>query len=388
MSTAIYPIGMRAMPSSGYNHKSTHYNTQYISWKGSGPDSPPPGLASGHIRPFTNRDPGNIFPTGFGLPRPMKHYRKGRMVLSENIDVNPEVDYNIRRFVKSGNGTSLGGGGGGSGLLNELQDHPGQFVVKSNDGTNVNNIHVCVPCQGTALIASYYPNKPYLEENPQPITQSRAFCCNDEKKARRRCIYASTNLSKRYNTTHFQYLQQRCLTYQQKSFNYMNKDGIAKPGSPTALTDEYTYVGNCQPNTEMFEPEIVEEACGHVAYKPNNYQYATQGAVSSSTRILKQMVDTISTNAASMQRNNNTGQSLVSANELYAGVDNSTLLKNKHSATLTKPPFQNKKACFFKLFPSYQLSKSQPSPYRDTPGVIFSSNHYSQSPNTYITTHS
>ena len=31
MSTAYYPLGMRSsMPASGYNHKSTYYNKQYM----------------------------------------------------------------------------------------------------------------------------------------------------------------------------------------------------------------------------------------------------------------------------------------------------------------------------------------------------------------------
>lgn len=48
------------------------------------------------------------------------------------------------------------------------------------------------------------------------------------------------------------------------------------------------------------------KGCKQVFYKPNNGQYAQQGAVSSSTRILKLNVDTISTNAARMKTLRNT----------------------------------------------------------------------------------
>ena len=75
MSSANRPLGMNSMPASGYNHKSTTYNKQYVTWKGSGINSNPVGSASGHIRPLTNNDPGNVFQTGFGLPRPIKHFR-------------------------------------------------------------------------------------------------------------------------------------------------------------------------------------------------------------------------------------------------------------------------------------------------------------------------
>ena len=95
MSSANRPLGMNSMPASGYNHKSTTYNKQYVTWKGSGVNSNPVGSASGHIRPLTNNDPGNNFPTGFGLARPMKHYRKGRVnpvYLSENTVANLNVN--------------------------------------------------------------------------------------------------------------------------------------------------------------------------------------------------------------------------------------------------------------------------------------------------------
>ena len=137
--------------------------------------------------------------------------------------------------------------------------------------------------------------------------------------------------------------------------------------------------------------------CQLTVYKPNNYQYAKQGAVDSSTRNLKLNVDTISTNAASIQNYNNTGPLLVSANQIYAGDDNnvSNLLKNKVTTQCNPQwplnfsqsgPFHNKKFCYYKTLPQYQNPKSQPSPYRYFPGTVFSSNHFSQSPNTYNTT--
>ena len=137
--------------------------------------------------------------------------------------------------------------------------------------------------------------------------------------------------------------------------------------------------------------------CQLVVYKPNNYQYAKQGAVDSSTRNLKLNVDTISTNAASINNYNNTGK-LVSANELYAGNDPNliNLQKNKAPGCNTPWPlnfsqsgtFQNKKFCSYRQLPSYQVPNTQPSGVRPVyfPGTVFSSNHFSQSPNTYNTT--
>jgi hypothetical protein len=504
MSSAFYPLGMNSMPSSGYNHRSTYYNKQYVSWKGTGINSNPVGTAPGHIRPLTNNDPGNVFPTGFGLPRPIKHFRKGRVIPPQqitgvpnlegvdphnkniNISINEEalINYNMNRFVSSSKGTSLGGGFGGSGLLNDMQDKPGAFIVKQNvpnetDGiTELNN--ECKKCQGVGIVASYYPNKGYLTENPELTTTNPTLCCNPEYKAKRRSIYANTNLKKNYYTTHTQYLQNRCKTYNQKAFNflsyrtnldtsiydsnpyYISVDGNKgiTPGSPLSLTN--TYLANCQANAQIFDAtenalisqmlaimvnaNILTQAdvntfntlginsikgffdwinglpesqknpalkvftdfisnpywgmplagpsnqtgCQLVVYKPNNYQYAKQGAVDSSTRNLKLNVDTISTNAASIQNYNNTGPFLVNANELYTGNNPniSNLYKNKvpncNSPTIFQ--FQNKKQCYYKKLPEYQNPVSQQSPYRYFPGTIRSSNHFSQSPNTYNTT--
>ena len=489
MSSAYYPLGMNSMPSSGYNHRSTYFNKQYISWKGTGINSNPVGVASGHIRPLTNNDPGNVFETGFGLPRPIKHFRKGRVIPAAPIQANDPseaalINYNMNRFVKSSKGTSLGGGFGGSGLLNDMQDKPGAFTVKQNplnetDGVSQLNSD-CKTCEGVGIVASYYPNKGYLTENPEPNTTNKILCCNEEYKAKRRAIYASTNLKKNYYTTTKQYLQNRCKTYHQKAFNflsyrtnvdssvysenpyYISVDGnnAPKPGGPLSLTN--TYLANCQSNVPLYdatENALISQmltimltagvlsqsdinafietninsiqgffqwlnglpegqktpslkiftdfisnpywgmplsgpsnpaGCQLVVYKPNNYQYAKQGAVDSSTRNLKLNVDTISTNAASIQNYNNTGPQLVNANQLYAGVSPniSNLTKNK-APNCNSPSifqFQNKKSCYYTKLPQYQVPASQPSPYRYYPGTIRSSNHFSQSPNTYNTT--
>ena len=511
MSSAVYPLGMNSMPASGYNHQSTYYNKQYIPWKGTGINSFPVGTAAGHIRPLTNKDPGNIFQTGFGLARPIKHYRKGRVIPSQptegvpnlnvnspysdvslNIDENALINYNMNRFVKSSKGTSLGGGFGGSGLLNEMQDKPGAYIVKLNPLNEVDGVtqmqQDCKTCEGVGIVASYKPNLSNLLENPEQNTTNQVLCCNQEKIAKQRVIYASTNLNKNYYTTTKQYLRNRCKTFDQKAFNflsyrtngsndsnnpyYYSVDGNngPKPGGPESLAN--TYLANCQLNTQLYEgselafiyqmlgimlneniitqtqvdefnatginslqnffnwiqglPEsqrgsaiVVFEVfinnpysgmppsgptnpagCQLTVYKPNNYQFAKQGAVSSSTRLLKLNVDTISTNAASIQNYNNTGQFLVTANQLYAGDDNnySNLLKNKTTSQCNPQwplnfsqsgQFQNKKFCSYtKQLPVYAVPNTQPSGVKPIyiPGTVFNTNRYSQSPNTYNTT--
>lgn len=471
MSSAVYPLGMNSMPASGYSHQSTYYNKQYIPWKGTGANSFPIGTAPGHIRPLTNNDPGNVFQTGFGLARPIKHYRKGRAITTQpvegvpnlvinsphsditlNINENDLINYNMNRFVKSSTPIALGNGGNSSaGLLNDMLNSPGAYSVKLNSPNQVDGVtqmnQDCNTCQGIGIVASYKPNLTNLLENPDPTTTNRVLCCNQEKFAKQRVIYASTNLKKNYYTTTKQYLQNRCKTFDQKAFNflsyktngsvsndnnnpyYYSVDGNngPTPGSPSALAN--TYLANCQLNTQLFEgselafiykmlgimlneniitqPELDQfnstginsitgffdwiqglpegqkqsaivvfevfinnpysgmppsgptnpAGCQLTVYKPNNYQYAKQGAVSSSTRLLKLNVDTISTNAASIQNYNNTGQFLVTANQLYSGDSNNSknLMKNKAPSCNTPWPLnfsqsgksQNKKFCHY-----------------------------------------
>ena len=286
LGTSFYPVGM-GRPGNLVNQGG------YKTWKGDGINSNPTGIAHGHIRPLTNLDPGNIFPGPFGKARPLKHYRKGRVIPNVDIitiDREHEgkfitskqvyvaeaelglIQYNLNRNVKSSKGTSLGGGFGGSGLLNELQDKPGSYLVKNNPISETDEAlqirEDCATCQGVAIVDTYYPNKSYLTENPEPNTENKILCCNQEKFALKRVIYANTMLKKNYYTTHTQYLQNRCKTYTQRAFNFetFNPEitrelaslpyaGIeaaikaSKPGSPLSIAN--TYFANCQPNSEL-----------------------------------------------------------------------------------------------------------------------------------------
>lgn len=353
---------MTSNPSAGYTQHSTKANTQYVSWKGSGVNQFPTANTPGTIRPFTNNDPGNVFLTGFGLPRPIKHFRKGRSVVHyQELEgtANPLIVYNVHRYVKSSK-------------LHDVLDRPGAFAVQQNP--EFAQFGLCEEgCQAIQLTANYKPNQHYWNDNPNPATTNPTWCCNPERKARRRSMYATTNLSKQYCTSSTQYLQQRCKTFDQKAFNFV---------SPESGVDN-TYLANCQPITgasalvfvqqvlavlltssvvnsvqvagagvstvqglfrwlqqlpdpisrekalnvfaEMFQRDGAMSfvpACPLTVYKPNNPQFAQQGAVSSSTRLLKLNVNTISTHNASLHNNNNVGDQLVTSNDLYAGEDN------------------------------------------------------------------
>lgn len=285
MSSAFYPQGMNSwnnrLPQGGYK-----------SWKGKGVFSNPVGVTATHIRPLTNNDPGNVFPTGFGLARPIKHYRKGTVIPVHYL-TNPtneierveqlQIDYNVNRAVKSSNGASLGGGSGGSSLISQMIDGPGQFIVKdntpgtinaglldgdinTNDTNKINN--ECETCEGIGIVSSWYPIN-NLTEKPQANVTNPLLCCNQQRKAMQRVLPTSTIVKKDYYQTQYMYLYNRCQTFEQRQFNFIHGEvdrnilnliseypfisakviEYTKPGSPLALVNYY--VAQCNPNSTI-----------------------------------------------------------------------------------------------------------------------------------------
>lgn len=421
MSTAFYPTNMRRQSASGYSNKSTLDNIPYVPWKGTGVFSNPVGVTATHIRPLTNNDPGNVFPTGFGLPRPLKQYRKGT-VIPIHFDSMPNtntvediekqlISYNVNRSVKSSIGSSLGGGNGGTGLISQMIDMPGSFIIKENhldsaNGSNAlglvntvvtdnngNNIDKeCTNCNGIGIVSNWMPIN-NLTEKPEPNVTNPLLCCNQQRKAIQRVLPTNTNVKKNYYQTTYMYLYNRCQTFQQRQFNFISGTTdkkveqlfmaypfvtakileYSKPGDPLSIIN--LYVAQCNPNftiekgveigfinhlsnsllesgyisqteydtligesplsvetfisslqniltTEQYNIVINylyqlaanpyngsvfsgpsnPKGCSQVYYKPNNPQYAKQGAVSSSARILKLNVDTINTSAYNQRK--------------------------------------------------------------------------------------
>lgn len=280
MSTSLYPLGMVS-----YNNRLPQGG--YKSWKGKGVFSNPVGTTPSNIRPLTNLDPGNAFKTGFGLARPIKHYRKGRVIAipplttdnyeNQSTTLTAEIallNYNLNRFVKSSKGASLGGGRGGMGLVSQIIQNPGQTSFSLNQPNEISNEltlnRECKTCSAVGVISSWYPNDTYLTENPIKLTTSGGFCCNEQRKALRRVLPANTYLPKTYYTTLQQYRQNRCKTFQQRAFNFITPQDLqresvqlnngevtaavlklAKPGGP--LLTANTYFANCQPNGEIYQ---------------------------------------------------------------------------------------------------------------------------------------
>lgn len=177
---------------------------------------------------------------------------------------------------------------------------------------------------------------------------SQTSCYNAPQKARRRAMYACTKLKKDYCTTSAQYMYNRCKTFNQKSFNYLsgytNEDdrnnfiasfpnASLKPGAPLSQFNKYR--GNCAPScvakdndtlvpvtsgcTQMMMANNATTVnalkCDKSIYKPNNSNYAKQGPVSSSERLLRLNVNVINKNIANIREQKKAGTAYLQKNK-------------------------------------------------------------------------
>ena len=119
-------------------------------------------------------------------------------------------------------------------------------------------------------------NVPFsTDELDEFLGLSNNNCCKDENKARRA---GTTNLNKSYYTDSKTYLKSRGKTYKQN------------------ITGSHDTSNKYTINTNS------DAACKNTyVYKPSNKQFATQGAVSSSSRLERLKLNTIQVNNASLR---------------------------------------------------------------------------------------
>jgi hypothetical protein len=201
-----------------------------------------------HIRPLMNNDSTNSYPGPFGKPRPIKHWRRGRMF------VNPEyasASVALERVAQSSNGSGIPLGG----------SHwtPGVLHTSKSE---------CDECVGTSWTTDLKQVESEIPNKSGCCTQNRNS--NYDRKARRKTLAANTVITKQtdYFQTNLARLRSRCRTFQQNQFNFEVKED--EEG------EESYYVAQCSNPYAQ---------CTRVYYKPNNAKYSQQGAVSSSARI-------------------------------------------------------------------------------------------------------
>jgi hypothetical protein len=179
---------------------------------------------SKYIRPCTNNDVSYTDIIGSGRARPIKHYRRGH-----------PTTYNPSRVPKSGYGMP--------GLLNYTQEYPGTNIRSA--ASDIGNASISIPTQ---VYKSTFPSQcPYRIPYTSPTEVG-------------------------YKDGSTQYLQSRCKTYSQNAYDFV---------SPATGINEYI------PKCNTIYPHNTIACNSTSTYKPSNYQYAVQGAVSASARTFR-----------------------------------------------------------------------------------------------------
>lgn len=291
-----------------------------------------PGL----IRPNTNGINANVNIHDFAgpdfKPRPIKHWRRQLRATSYNGNTSSGSRVATISLAtqpggmiyKNTNNCSCDGSGNAYVISNNFNP---QSTGNYND-TKIENI-------GYVQIGNNnYQERINNDNNYEILTglyNTKCINCSPENNIIKS---ANTLLSKAYYTTHAAYLKSRCNTYDQNismvpqnNITYLDNNGnLLWPNNSPNGPQVYT-------TTDQYNPKSTQTCNGgkqikqNVIYKPNNRQYGTQGAVTSSTRLDKLKLDTVNKNAASLRASfGNEGASACS----YRGYsDTPYFLKNK-----------------------------------------------------------
>ncbi len=240
----------------------------YVSWKGTATNSVIPTWS----RPLQGTE---TTPNGPDFKaRPIKHWRK---------QLNPEPN--------SGNGKSAVG---------MPMNKPGSEVFLGK-GSTTN----CVSCSDSSVSSNITKSSIVAEEINTFFTndgdkfydsdKKKMIClaCNPEAKIIKP---ATTLISKTYYSDRASYLKSRCKTFNQnlsgnpvQGIEYLNGTNPVWASNSPNGSQVYSTSDCCSTTNET----------STLIYKPNNQQYATQGAVDSSDRITRLKMNTINKNGGS-----------------------------------------------------------------------------------------
>lgn len=253
----------------------TLYNVSpYISWKGVSTNSITPSYSSPDVTvsgpPFK--------------PNPIRQWRKQLLPTANGNSYNRRAGVGMPIDLPGGT-TYLGNVSANTEcLLNVPNATPESATPES-----------ATPAAGLKENIEKYDN---INCNPSPND-----CFYDASNCRmvritgpRRIRPSTTLLSKKYYTNRKDYLRSRCLSYDQKltalpmdDVTYLSEDGaLLYPNDTDTVRRTQNCPAQCPSTTSC-----------QTIYKPNNIQYATQGAVDSSDRLTRLKLNTINKNAAS-----------------------------------------------------------------------------------------
>ena len=212
---------------------------------------------------------------------PMKNYRREIATNFTTDSTNPPYCSGNSRFSSS---------------IRQFEQ-PNGFILHEKYNHANNNIDIGVK---NTLDSSIIKNKNHYNEiEGCGQSASPSNCLSTQRNALTRCR-TSGIIKKKYYTDTKQYLYSRHSSFDQNQSYYISNPtdgGNAKgvPGSPESILNTYVS-GGCV--VESIDTNNNIKKCS-VVYKPNNYNYAKQGGVESSSRTDKLRYNTLNTVAGS-----------------------------------------------------------------------------------------
>lgn len=159
-------------------------------------------------------------------------------------------------------------------------------------GVTINSFEIpngyIIPINGSAsnLLTAALDAKIIDRKNYCTIAEN-GVCFSPQQDAKKR-IRTSGIIKNNYNMDTKQYLQRRNITFEQNQYNFLQSGNSAvKPGSAGSSLNMYT----------MQSSTVTDCVPKQVVYKPNNSQFAQNGAVSSSSLLVRKKYNTITSNA-------------------------------------------------------------------------------------------
>lgn len=257
---------------------------KYLSWKGQTNTYPTWNqLVPSNSRPSINGPQQNPehYQSAFGSARPLKIWRK-----------------QLEPALYSGSGK----------VSIDQINRPGGFLHLGDASNCVSCIDPSVNTQ--SINSTIFGNYSYLTLNtPNNIAQTASYFSDFSNNIYNKCLScdpesnviksAVTKLNKNYYTTSTAYLQSRCRLYNQRStpIARSNVTYYTPEGTPIWASDSNTgtqtfNMASCNTNCQDGSKYIT-------IYKPNNVNFGVQGAVSSSTRLMRLKQNTVNKNGAS-----------------------------------------------------------------------------------------
>jgi len=292
---------------------------KYISWKGKTFSQ-----ITADIRANTVKPTDTVYmtvPTHLLMnPQPLKLYRK-------EIASIPLNTCNRRTAIK----------------ISDMIETPGGNIVNSKEkDANANGL-VNINDPNLPNLSGEYPGSSCDQSFPTTTSNIINRCLSTQNNALKR-VRSSGMIIRKFNnnrnndtyyTSSSQYLNSRNKTFGQNTFHMLRKgDATCLPGS--AASQQNVYASNisahCSGDPTTYDP--LQTSYIPVYYKPNNTRFAEQGAVSSSSRILRLKYDTITDAGSKLTSAYGKG----TANALAYSTTDSSLYSMK-----TKMGYPNKK---------------------------------------------